>query len=37
MRLLTHVKVSEPPTHVCLGRERNSTTDNIHPMKEETK
>jgi len=37
MRLVTHVKVSEPPTHVCLGRDRNSTTSNIYPMKEETK
>jgi hypothetical protein len=37
MRLLTYVKVSEPPTHVCLGRDRNSTTNNIYPLKEETK
>ena len=36
-RLITHVKVSEPPTHVCCGRDRNSKETNIHPLKEETK
>jgi hypothetical protein len=34
MSLVTYVRVSEPPTHVCISAEDNRTSSRIQPMKE---